>query len=452
MTSGYAQTITLEQYLNQLQRIHPLFEQENLTAQIEREDRNSFLGTQDWTLFSSVTFSHERPAIAFSGPERTDALSIQGGVERLFWDTGGRLSASFSASRAEIKINPLFGFPESFYQNVLSVTYTHPLLKNRNGFLDKLAYELKQFDIDFSEVQALENKEDFLNTVALKFLDWIYLTEQKVIVQERLRLSEEELERTESKRKAYLIDQVDVIRAEDAVRISKQNQVLVESQLAAIRGELAVLLINFMPEYNLYKIEEALSHEDALSQLNKNSRLLKILNVRHHQLEYTQKGFEEALKPDLSLIAQVNTKNIDESLSRSLVMDKPDVLVGLEFRVPLENRAVKSRISKTDLQISQLQKQYDNVRLALTSALTNLVTQIDELKHVLSLNREQIESAKDRTVEEIKLYNQGRGDLTFVIQSRDNEQNAKLRYASNALTYNKLIVNYKALVDQLLIE
>ena len=68
---------------------------------------------------------------------------------------------------------------------------------------------------------------------------------------------------------------------------------------------------------------------------------------------------------------------------------------------------------------------------------------------MLSLNREQIQSARDRTEEELKLYNQGRGDLTFVILSRDNEENAKLTYAANALTYHKLNLEYLALMDQL---
>jgi len=50
----------------------------------------------------------------------------------------------------------------------------------------------------------------------------------------------------------------------------------------------------------------------------------------------------------------------------------------------------------------------------------------------------------------LKLYNQGRGDLTFVIQSRDNEENAKLTYAQNSTLYHKLILQYRSLLDELL--
>ena len=447
-----AQTITQSQFLEQLKQRHPLFDKEKLTAQIEMEERNSYLGAQDWNFLSSATFSHEEPAIAFAGPEKTDAFALNGGVERVFWNTGGRLGASFTTSTA--KINPTFGFSMPFYQNEFAINYIHPLLKNRKGFLDRLQFNLKQFDIDFSEVQAIENIEDFLAICASQFLDWVYLTEHKKIIDERLRLSVEEFDRTKRKREANLVDQANVIRAEDAVRIWKQNQVLVESQWKALQAKLAVLsqdknINNLTPEFNLYQVKVLGSLEEDLLKLKNDSRLIRVLLVKLDQLELVRKSYQHTLQPDLSLIALLNTKKLETGFGKSLEMDKPDVIVGLHFSLPLGNRTAKSQITKTELQISQLKKQIDEITLTLTSELTNLNIQLVEMKSVLELNQEQIESAKERTREELKLYNQGRGDLTFVILSQDNEQNAKLIYAQNALTYHKLTIQYDALSDQL---
>ncbi|MGB2980174.1 MAG: TolC family protein [Candidatus Zixiibacteriota bacterium] len=450
-----AQTITQEEFLNQLKQMHPVFEKEKLKAQIEKEGQKSLLGTQDWNIISSATFAHQEPAIAIAGPERTDAFMISGGVEKLFWRSGGRLSASFSSSRANLKIDPFYGFPDSYYENQFSIAYVHPLLKNRIGFLDRLQYELKQYDIDFSDVQALENQEDFLANSAAKFLDWVLLTEQKTIASDRLSLAEEELARTKKKRQAHLVDQIDVIRAEDAVSIGKQNQMLVESQGKSLQAELAVLsqneeLRNLSPQFDLHEVEQLIPLEDAISEVKTKSRIIRAINIRLRQLELVRRGFDETAKPNLSLLAQLNTKNLDESFGKSLAMDKPDALVGLQFSVPLENRTAKYQVTKTDLQISQLQKQVDEVTLELSSALTHLHIQITELEEVLKLNEEQIESARQKTEEELKLYNQGRGDLTFVIQSRDNEEKAKLTYAQNSIFYHKLILQYRALMDELL--
>jgi len=451
----YAQTITQEEFLNQLKQLHPVFEKEKLTARIQKEEQKSYLGAEDWNIISSANYYHEEPAVAFAGPEKTDAFGVDGGVQKVFWRTGGRFSASFTSNWARIKIPPFYGFPESFYQNQIEVSYTHPLMRNKGGFLDRLEYELKRFDIDFSEVRALENQEDFLASSAFRFLEWVFLSEQKKIISERLKLSEEELERAKRKREAHLVDQVDVIRAEDAVRIWRQNQVLLESQWKALQAELAELSQNkeiygLSPEFDLYQLTQLVSLEEAVSQLKKNSRLVRTLDIIIKQLEYVRKGHKEMLKPDLSFVAKLNTKNLDAAFGRSLGMDKPDALVGVQLSFPLEKRTANYQITKTDLQIAQLEKQKEEITLSLVSALTNLDIQIKEIEKVLLLNQEQIESAKHKTEEELKLYDQGRGSLTFVIQSRDSEQNAKLTYAQNALTYHKLFLGYQALMDQLL--
>ena len=454
--SCYAQTetITQEQFLDQLKQLHPLFVAEKLETRIETQKQLGLSGAEDWNLLSSINAFHEEPLATTPGIRENEGISFINGFERRFWKTGGRFSVSYLYNHTESKLDPGFEFPDSFYQNQLEVKYIQPLLKNRGGILDSLEYDLKRFDIDFSEVAAIENMEDFLTDSAAKYLDWVFLTEHRKIVQERLRLSEEELARTQEKRKANLVDQADVIRAEDAVRIWRQNQVLIGSQWNALQAELAVLtqnsgIYNAEPEFDLYQIHPQIPLEHAMSILKENSRLINLLNIRLQQLKHARKGFKNTRKADLDFIVELNTKNLDDDFGNVPDGDNPDALVGLELNYPLGNSTAKARVRQADLEIQQLEKQTDSLALSLTSTLANLHIRIGQLQDVLKLNHEQIESAKERTGEEIKLYNQGRGELTFVIQSRDNEQNAKLTLAQNALTYHKLIINYRALMDQL---
>jgi outer membrane protein TolC len=448
------QFLTLNDFLEQLRRNHPLFEKEMLSPEIVREDRSSLLGSQDWNLSSSFGYWLEEPATALLGPERMQVISADARLDRLFWKTGGRLSTSLSLSRVDMKIAPDFGVPDSYYQNQIGISYTHPLMQNRGGSLDRLGYDLKEYDIDYSELMAIENQEDFLAESGAKFLGWVLLTEQIRILKERMRLSEEELANTRKKRGANLIDEVDVIRATDAVRIAKQNLVLAESQWKARQGELAVLtqndrLYDMNPQYSLYQREHLIPLDDATSLLKSDSRLITAFTIRLQQIEHTRGGFTETQKPDLSLLAEFSLKNADGAVGESFVMDKPDALVGVQLAFPLEKRTAKSQIARTDVQIVQMEKQIDELTIEMVSALTNVHILITEYENVLSLNFEQIESAESKTAEELKLYNQGRGQLTFVIQSRDSEQAAKLTYASNALSYHKLILQYRALMDQL---
>ena len=102
------------------------------------------------------------------------------------------------------------------------------------------------------------------------------------------------------------------------------------------------------------------------------------------------------------------------------------------------------------MQIQRHDLEVDEISLSLEAMLHNLILQVEGMYKVLTLNEKQIESSRKRTQEELKLYNQGRGDLTFVIQSQDNEERARLTYAQNAATYQGLNLRLKALLDELL--
>lgn len=453
-TSAYAGTISQGEFLERLKESHPLFEKEELSARIEQQTRDSYLGDRDWLVQSSLFYIHDEPTIVIAGPEKSDAVSIASSLEKALWSTGGRLSASFSSTHARLTSDPFLGLPESYFENRLAVTYSHPLIRNKRGFLDRLRYELSQFDVDLSDVVATESGEVFLAESAGKFLDWVFLVEQHRIVVERLRLSEEELSRTREKRAANLIDEVDVIRAEDAVRVARQSLLLIESQYKAIRSELAVLLqdstLNDMiPEYDLYGTLTLPSLAEATAQLKDNSRLLSALVLRIDQQNLLRMGFDEQGKADLAVIAQLGVKNAETSYGRSMALDVPEARLGLQLGFPVENRTAKANVARTDLVMLHLEKQMEEIRLALSSAVANLLTQASQLEAVLQLNREQIASAEKKTAEELKLYEQGRGELTFVIQSRDSEQAARLTYAANALTYHKLLLQLQEVTDQL---
>jgi outer membrane protein TolC len=452
--TGNAETISQDDFLNRLKQTYPLFEKEKLSIQSEQKRRESLLGGQDWNVRSSLFLIHDEPAISAAGPERTDALLISGGLEKAVWSTGGRLSASFSSTIANLKIDPFLGVPDSYFENQLVVTYSLPLMRNHKGMLDRLQFELSKFDIDLSQVMAVENEEVFLFQAANKYLDWVLLVEQQKIVVERLHLSEAELKRAQDKREANLIDEVDVIRAENAVTNARQNLLVIKSKTGALQSELAVLLqdssfIEMSPDYDIYEMPVLPSLTEAITSLKSDSRLLKALAIKIDQKRLLKSGFEEQSRKDLSVFASVGLGNAESSYGRSLVIDKPSAMIGLQYNFPVENRTAKANVSRTDIQIMQLEKQVEEIDLELSAAITNLLTQATELVSVLELDRKQIESARAKTQEELKIYNQGRGELTFVIQSRDSEQAAKLAYAANALTYHKLLLQLLELTDQL---
>ncbi len=447
--------VSRDMFIDLLKNNHPVFEKETLNREIEEAAQQSFRGSEDWNLTSSLAWSREEATISAFNPDLTNALSLETGLSRQFWDTGGRLSATYALSRTSSTFDetPFFSYPDRFYENSIELQYSQPILKDRGGKLSRLQYDLKGYDVEAADIQSKESIEEFLTDAVSKYLDWVYLTEQKRIIAKRLELSRKELTRTQRKFKAFLVDSVEVIRSKDAFNTWRQNLGLVESQLGAIRSELSVLVqddrfMTALPDFDLYATPEPESLETAGEMLRNNSRVLQILDVRKRQLERNASGLKNAKLPDLSLFAAVTVKDADEDGWDAFGFDKKDAAVGLQFSLPLENRTAKADYRRNRLQMMQLDKENEDVSLSLNASLASLHAQMKQLLQVLRLNRQQIESARQRTREEIKIYEQGRGDQTFVIMSRDNEESAKLTYAENALNYQKLWLQYQALMDR----
>ena len=346
--------------------------------------------------------------------------------------------------------------PSEFYSHKIYLTYTQPVLQNFGGSLDRLEYDLQGYTIDAAKLQAQENKEVFILDITKRYLEWVLIKEQKRIVKERLELAEEQLTQTKRKYAANLIDRVDVLRAEDAVRIAQQSLVLLESQYRAKGTELAVLshlptLHEKEPEFDLYDIITLPPVEEVVQKLREQSVVLNTIRLRNEQLRMLQEGYHETRRPQLYFTIGAGLQGGDDEFGNSFDLDKPDALVALDFRYPLGTHSARSAILKTDLEMQKLEAQLEEIALGYEAAINSLLIQIKDMETVLQLNKEQIESARTKTKEEQYLYNQGRNYLAIVIQSRDDEQQAKYRYAENAALYQNLILQYYALMDELLI-
>ena len=462
--SAFSQTITLDEFLDSVRADHPFFIREALSSDIEQMDGQRFLGNQDWIVSSTPYLRHQEPLETSPFvPKSINSLGFAVGADRAFWKTGGRLSLSWSTDFTDQETRDIIipgivtipSGPARFYQHGVFAAYSHPLLKNRGGRLDRLGYDLAGYSADSAELNSLENRENFLLDIGLRFLDWVLRSEQIRIAKERLRLAEEQLGQVERRYKSNLVDKVDVLRSEDAVRIAKQNILLLESLWKAKRAELATIsqndqIYDYDPMFDLYATKPLLPVDEAVSMLMDNTRSLRSLDVVEEQLGYQRQGLEDATRPQLDLSVSAGLIEGDNSFGESITLGKPDFTVGVQFVYPLGNRSAEAEVEKIDLQIRQLQNDIRNTKLELESVARNLYIQTQEMEKVLALNREQIESAGRKTEEETKLYNQGRSRLTFVIQSRDSEENSKLIYAENAALYQKLLLQYAALMDELL--
>lgn len=460
-----ARAITLEDYLSRVEQSHPLFAQERMQADIASTRRDAIAGRQDWQLVSSPTYLHSEPPVASPfEPERIDRVDLNAGVSRAFWSNGSRLSVEWSSVVLDQKLPgitiPVPGGvidvpvgPSTYYTHTLDATWSFPLLRNRGGVLDRVDYALAAFDVDLAGIEALENQEAFVLDAAMKYLDWVLADEQLRIARDRLALAEEELERTRRKRTAYLVEEADVLRAENSVQTSQAALMLVRSSWVSARAELAALAgwdapALGEPAFDVYDRPappDSASVDDDVA----GTRAVRSLEVRMDQLDVQREALEASARPELSAFATGTLVGAGTGFDRSLEMRHPDMLLGLQFSYPLGNRSAEAELARVRLEDRRLDLARSSVEVTLGAGLRAIALRLRELEGVIALNRSRIETTERKTAQELALYNQGRGDLTFVIQSRDDEARARLAYAENSLLYHRLILQYRALADRL---
>ncbi len=450
-----AKEISLDEYLRQVQTHHPFFTQQAFNSEIERQQQRRFLGDEDWQLKASPSFRHKQRSSGGSVfiAEEENNLVLNAGLERTYWVNGSRLSIDYNYYSRDQRFAPSIG-SFAVYGNGLSVAYTVPLMKNKGGVLSRLEYELQDYNIDSSEVTSDEDQEQFLEQQGLLFIDWVFISEQLKIAQNRLALAKEEYARTVKKRRSRLVAEVDVLRTQDAVINARQNLSTIKIQWQALQVELATqsgmsTRHEMVPQFDLYRLEQAPDIDQVWLDLQRNARQLQAIDLQISRMERLTEGLKNELKPELDLVLGGGLSSESDRFTNAAQFDQPQYMIGVNFRYPLGQRSAKAEVSKAQLQQQQLRAARHSLSWQLEAQLRNLLVQLNELQGVINLNQEQIEVARLRTSEELNRYNQGRSELSFVIQSRDNEQNAQLAYAANAATYQKLWLRYKSLTDVL---
>ena len=446
--------LSLERLLDMARETHPEIRGPALSPEIATEDQESVSGDQDWRVaVSGEAYYVKPPPSPVPGtPDRDWRFGLAAEAIKPFWNSGSRLTLGASSGYRD----SLFAIDSlSQFQNRLFAEYSISLMRNARGVLDRLAFDLAGFDIDLSTIESQENQEAFLLEIGSLFLQWALLDEQVRILDARLGIAREEVARTKRMRADNLVEEVDVLRAEDSERFVDQTRLLVFSQLKATQVQLATrvgdLSIQQMaPDHDLYAMSDELSDETITVKIRRNVRPIKQIDVASEQLERAKLGFKSAERPDLTLVAGGALAEAHDDFDNSWLLDRPEAYLLLKWSRPWGNRTAKADLRKADLQLMQLDLRRSSVEMQLRSIALALVAQMKELKNVLELNRQQIDSARLRTDEELKLYNQGRGELNFVLASRDNESQAEFTYAENAAAYQQLEIQLKELLDELL--
>lgn len=471
--SGAPDSIGKNAFLSALIKNHPLFVKEDLNNSIAIQNTAASNAGQEWNLELGSQHASQETLNAQSGPDEIEQNKVTASVGRQIWASGGFLSFNAAATQGDFTNVPCEPNPDpaagpdiaciaqsanESVESELSVTYSQPLLRNFKGRQSRSATDVSKIMELSTDLQVAEAKEQFLLTMSNEYVDWASLAAQKQINQERLNLARDQRREMEKRYRKNLVEKVDLMRLQDSERNAKQQLLLISSQFKAKAARLAVLSKNsairqMSADFDFYNFPKLPALGDLSVPLKTNSRNVRLLDQNIKQLQRQLITIKDGVSPELSLDLRAGLKSETQDYDAGEIDDDgQDYSVGLNFKKALGNHGAKAELQKLSYEIDKLKFEKEQVQLDLEANLNDLYIQLDDMRSILDLNTKLISSARAKTKEELKLYRQGRSDLTNVIASRDQTQGARLVYAQNALSFHKLYLQFQALNDTLLSE
>ncbi|SMN11088.1 Outer membrane efflux protein precursor [uncultured Candidatus Thioglobus sp.] len=434
-----------QEFVKQLRATHPFFNQQALSSQIRKIEKQATTANRDWLIAVDTTYKNEDTKhVTGVNYEQLNTRSI--GI----YATKKHVSTGSDITFKHAWIEKSKGVENN--HNQFSIDYNYPLLKNKNGINDRLNTDVAQIAIDKNTIERLEAEEDFIVNKLVRFVDLAYAQQQWSINQHRLALANKELTLVKRKYDNSVVEKVDVLLQQDAYQQANQQLLKAQQELTLLRYEIAITLgLDFeqvVAVVDLYKIY-LIQITGLRAYLLKNSRLLKINQLAQKTLKRQLRSFKNTAKAKLDLNLGLASVGDDADYSTSINNQSPVWKIGLNLSYPLGNIESNSNTAKANAQLASLMQNEQEQLLNIHIQAKMLKEKIGLLKQLLQSSQEQIATAKARTVEEKQRYIDGNGQASFVINAQNNEQSAQLSYAQVARDYQKAVLEFKAATDQL---
>ena len=440
-----ASAITLNEFSERLVETHPYFVQLSLSEKTSLLDQKSSLTYSDWNIKAGASE-------AFSGGEDTSSRAY-----KELYSTKYEVSANRKVENSGASVNLKHSLTRNdkdssaSHANLLALDYIRPLLQNKDGLNDRLASDLASLDLIAKQVSLEEQAENFLASKLSKFIDLALKQEIVKNHQISLDLSKQQLDLDEEKFKNSLIDKSVLIQQKDSYVKAKQQLLQSSKELIIERRELANLIgtkeSGMIVDFDLFEVHN-LIEIDPRSFVSDSRSILKF-DFDKARLQRQLVTFENKTMPSVNLNLGLSSLGENDKYFGSFGNRDYSWNVGVDISYPLGSRKELIDVERTEISIDTIDAQKKEAEITNIHQINYLLAQVDLLSELVVLYLEQGSLAEEMVIEEQIKFSEARGQKSLVIAAKRNANLANLTYLQAAGTYQKIVVDYKAAIDQL---
>ena len=269
--------------------------------------------------------------------------------------------------------NSTFFQPNDQGTSRLRLSYVQPLMRGRGTVYNTSLVVLAKIDTGVAEDEFSRQLQSHLLEVTRAYWS-LYLERVSLVQKQQLFLKAEELYRDLQGRSSVDVvgsqlirveaaltqRKADLVRAEMAIRNAQDRiQALVNDPTLALTPSLELIPTNIPVRHSEpFSIDEVLT--TALQQRPEINQSLKQIRAASVRLNMSR----NELLPQLDLIAETyvaglrGNSNIGNAWTDQFSKGEPSYSIGLQYELPICNRAANARLKRRQLEIRQLQNQF----------------------------------------------------------------------------------------------
>ncbi|MCA9053197.1 MAG: TolC family protein [Planctomycetaceae bacterium] len=368
--------------------------------------------------------------------------------------------------------NSTFFVPDPQGTSRIALSFTQPLMRGRGEIYNTSLICLAGIDTEIARDEFMRQLQSHLLEVTRAY--WALHLERGVLYQ-----------KLNSYRRALeVVQRLDLRRALDAseTQVRAARAALTERRSELMRAEAAVrnaesrlrALVNDpefgqfdtvelvpldMPTCQLIPVDMHLSLGEAMMMRPEVSQSLKQIRAAAVRLQMA----DNELLPLLNLVAETyvaglaGNGNVGVAWGNQFDQGQPGYSVGLQFEVPLGNRAAKARYQRRQVELRQLQSQYQVTLQTVGLEVEVAVREVETSQKELLAKAAAVEARKEQlsTLEQ-RWERLPQEDLTAtlvlenILTAQDRLAEAEFGHLQSQVTYNLSLTNLKRATGSLL--